>query len=221
MPRDDYVRRLIAEMGRAWARIVALIRARRMPEARAAVEQALPQLLGLSVDAARTLAPHELVARLMIGEAPAEGRDKCVALAALLKALGEIATAEGDADAGAEDYRKALEVLLTVLAHSPGYTPPNYAPSVDELAETLAMYQLPLGTNQLLMGYYEQIGAYARAEDALFEMLDVSPGNVETLDIGRAFYTRLLQHSDERLAAGDLTRREVEAGLSELGRRAV
>jgi tetratricopeptide (TPR) repeat protein len=216
MPRDDYVRRLIAEMGRAWPRIVALIRAQRLPAARTAVEQALPQLLGLSVDAARTMAPHELVARLMIGEAPAEGRDKCVALAALLKALGEISTAEGDADAGAEEYRKALEVLLIVLAHSPDYTPPDYAPSVGELAETLAMYQLPRQTNHLLMSYYEQIGAYARAEDTLFEMLDTSPGNAETLDVGRAFYMRLLQCSDERLAAGDLTRREVEAGLSEL-----
>jgi tetratricopeptide (TPR) repeat protein len=217
MPRDDYVRRLIAEMGRAWSRIVALIQARRLPAARAAVEQALPQLLGLSVDTARTLAPHELVARLMIGEAPAEGRDKCVALAALLKALGDIITAEGDADAGAEDYRKALEVLLTVLAHSPGYTPPDYAPPVAELAETLTMYQLPLQTNRLLMDYYERIGAYARAEDALFEMLDTHPEDPETLDLGRAFYTRLLLQSDERLAVGDLTRREVEAGLSELG----
>jgi tetratricopeptide (TPR) repeat protein len=221
MPRDDYVRRLIAEMGRAWSRIVTLIRARQFPAARTAVEQAIPQLLGLSIDMARTLAPHELVARLMIGEAPAEGRDKCVALAALLKASGDISTAEGDVDAGAEDYRKALEVLLTVLVHNPEYMPPDYAPPAAELAEALAMYALPLETNQLLMRYYEQIGAYASAENALFEMLDSHPEHGELLALGRDFYTRLLQQSDQRLAAGDLTRREVEAGLSELRRRAV
>jgi Family of unknown function (DUF6483) len=218
MPRDDYVRRLIAEMGRAWARIVALIRSRQLPAARTAVEQTLPQLLGLSVEAARTLAPHELVARLMIGESAPEGRDKCVALAALLKALGEISSAVGDADAGAEDYRQALDVLLLVLVHTPDYTPPDYAPTVAGLVEALAMYDLPLATNQLLLHYYEQIGAYARVEDVLFEMLDSTPGDAELLATSRAVFTRLLQHSDKRLAAGGLTRREVEAGLAELER---
>jgi hypothetical protein len=221
MPRDDYVRRLIAEMGRAWARIVALIRARRFPDARTAAEQAIPQLLGLSLHDARTLAPPELLARLMIGEAPAEGRDKCAALVALLKALGDISSAEGDADAGAEDHRRALELLLTLLAQAPDYTPPDYAPGVAELAEALAMYQLPLATNQLLIGYYEQRGAYARAEDVLFEMLEGDSTDAQLLAFGREFYARLLRQSDERLAAGDLARPEVEAGLAELRRYAV
>jgi hypothetical protein len=221
VPRDDYVRRLIAEMGRAWARIVTLIRARQLPAARIATEQAIPQLLGLSVDDARAFAPSELVARLMIGEAPAEGHDKCAALVALLKALGDISSAEDNADAGAEDHRRALELLLTLLAHSPDYAPPDYAPNVAELVEALAMYQLPVVTNQLLIGYYEHCGAYARAVDALFEMLEGSAGDAQIVAFGREFYARLLLQSDARLAAGDLTRREVEAGLAELGRYAV
>jgi hypothetical protein len=221
MPRDDYVRRLIAEMGRAWARILALIQARQFPAARVAAEQAIPQLLGLSVDNARTFSPPELIARLMIGEAPEEGRDKCVALVALLKALGDISSAEGDADTGAEDHRRSLDLLLTTLAQNADYTPPDYAPTVDELVEALEMYRLPVATNQLLIGYYERRGAYARAEDALFEMLEGSAGDAQLLASGREFYQRLLRQSDARLAAGDLTRREVEAGLSELRRYTV
>jgi tetratricopeptide (TPR) repeat protein len=209
MPREDYIRRLVVEMGRVWARLVGLIKSRQLPAARAVLAQAYQQILGLHADADRTLTPRELVARLMLGEAPAEGFDKCVAMAALLKASGDIASAEGTLDAAAEDYRKALEVLLTVLAH---------APTVAELTQCLAMYALPLETNLLLMRYYEQVGAFAKAEDTLFEMLDAVPGDPDLLAIGRAFYGRLRSEADERLAAGDLTRREIEAGLAELDR---
>src|SRR5689334_3638443 len=67
MPRDDYIRRLIVEMGRMWSRLVGLIKSRRLPAARAAIAEAYQQILGLPADAAQTFAPRELVARLMIG----------------------------------------------------------------------------------------------------------------------------------------------------------
>jgi hypothetical protein len=217
MPREDYLRRLVIEMGRAWARIVGLIKSRQFPAARAMIDQAFQQILGLTPQAARTLAPHELIARLMIGETPDEGRDKCFALAALFKASGDIASAEGDADACADNDRKALDTLLTILAYAPAATPPEYAPTVAELVERLNMYELPLETNMVLMRHYEQTGAYAKAEDILFEMLvDTDSGTIEPLTAGRAFYERLRDQSDQQLAAGNLTRAEVEAGLDEL-----
>jgi uncharacterized protein DUF6483 len=218
MPREDYLRRLIVEMGRMWSRIVGLIKARQLPAARAMVDQAFQQVLGLPPEDARTLSPHELIARLMIGETPDAGRDKCCAMAALFGASGDIAAAEQDADASADFDRKALEILLTILARTPDFAPPDYTPTVAELVERLSMYELPLETNLLLMRYYEQTGAYAKAEDVLFEMLDAAPGALDLLAAGRAFYERLRHQSDPQLAAGDLTRAEVEAGIAELKR---
>ena len=218
MPRDDYIRRLIVEMGRMWSRLVGLIKSRQLPAARAAIAEAYQQILGLPADAAQAFAPRELVARLMIGETPDEGRDKCVALAALLKASGDIDSAEGDDDGAAEAHRKALDILLIALLNTSAGALPDYAPSIADVVGGLSMYELPLETNLLLLRYYEQTGAFANAENVLFEMLDATQGATDLVALGQAFYARLSQLSDDQLIAGDLPRRETEAGLRELRR---
>ena len=70
----------------------------------------------------------------------------------------------------------------------------------------------------MLMRHYERIGEFARAEDALFAWWTAEPANVELLDFGAAFYQRLLGLKDDTLAAGNLPRAEVQAGLAELDR---
>jgi Family of unknown function (DUF6483) len=69
------------------------------------------------------------------------------------------------------------------------------------------------------MRHYEQAGEHARAEDALFNMLDAGPANTELLDFGIGFYQRLLRLDDETLEVGNLPRAEVNAGLAELNQR--
>lgn len=78
---------------------------------------------------------------------------------------------------------------------------------------------LPLNTNAMLMRHYEQAGEFARAEDALFGVMDAGPDRIELLDFGAAFYRRLLELSDGALTAGNLPRPEVRAGLAELDAR--
>ena len=71
----------------------------------------------------------------------------------------------------------------------------------------------------MLMQHYERLGDFAKAEDALFAMLELQPQNQRALDFGFAFYERLRGQSDAALAAGNLPRTELEAGLGELSRR--
>ena len=66
------------------------------------------------------------------------------------------------------------------------------------------------------MQHYERTGSFAKAEDAFFELLDVERGNSGVIEFGIAFYERLKNQTDDALAAGDLPRAEVEAGLGEL-----
>ena len=69
------------------------------------------------------------------------------------------------------------------------------------------------------MQYYEYLGEFGRAEDALFAMLEQEPANPALIDFGLAFYERLRRQTDASLEAGNLPRAEVEAGLAELGQR--
>jgi len=71
----------------------------------------------------------------------------------------------------------------------------------------------------MLMRQYEQQGAFAKAEDALFDLLDAEPGNTKAVDLGIAFYERLRGENDMALANGNLPRQELEAGLAELRQR--
>lgn len=219
MTREDYILRLISEMGRVWARFIELIKRRRLIDARALLEQAYPQLLGISLADAHALAAPDLLARLLISDVGAAGRDKCLVLVTLLTSSGDLTDAEGDPDGAADIYCKALDVLLHINLHMPAVFP-DAAPTVADLLERLSMYDLPLDTSLQLLRYYEQEGAYASAEDVLFELLDRYPEQRALLELGADLYARLQQQSDERLAIGQLTRAELAAGLAELRRRA-
>src|SRR5438876_4702678 len=96
---------------------------------------------------------------------------------------------------------------------------PEFVPKVEQFVATLAEAPLPLETHALLMHHYERIGELAKAEDALFAMLDADSQNPRLIEFGISFYERLLGQSDAILTGGNLPRPEVEAGLAELRRR--
>lgn len=218
MRREDFILRLIEQMGSVWARIVAALEGRDFAAARAAIDQAGEQILGLPAGAARTLPTGELVARMTFGETPEVGRNRCIALAALLRASGDLAAAARDEEASADEWGRALELMLAAIGRDPSAPLPAYAPSIEGLVAAIGRHGVPLGTRLLLLEHFERAGAYDRAEDVLFSMLDDLPGDAELLERGRAFYGRLLGLDDARLDAGGLPRAEVEAALAELDR---
>ena len=69
------------------------------------------------------------------------------------------------------------------------------------------------------MQHYERTGNFAKAEDALFAMLEAEPDNAALVEFGLAFYQRLLTQSDAALNAANLPRVEAEEGQKELQRR--
>src|SRR4051812_3782933 len=217
MTYQDYILRQIQLAGQAWARIVRLIKDRQFETAHMVLDQAYRQLLGLVPEAVLERTPNDLIARLRFGEAPAAGRDKCLALATLLRASGDTAAAEGDSVTAIDAYHKALLVLLDTALRDPSLALPDYVPTVESLDAELSAHALPITTRQELLLYYEQAGGYAKAEDTLWAMLQATPGDCALVGGGRALYTRLQQLSDAALIAGNLPRAEVDGGLADLG----
>ena len=66
-----------------------------------------------------------------------------------------------------------------------------------------------------ILHHYERMGDFAKAEDALFAIVDMEKAGPELLEFGTTFYRRLLSQSDTFLIVGNLPRHEVEAGLAE------
>lgn len=218
MIREDYLIGWVKRYLSWLAEIAGFLKAEDYEAAARRADLALRELLGLGADSVVALTEGELLARLVGDEPPPVVRDKCLLLAALLAALGQTAAAQNNPDRARDCRLKALQVVLGVCFQGGGELP-EFAPRVETLREALGPAPLPPRTEAALMLYHEHRGEYARAEDALFRLLDASDNAAEAREIGRAFYHRLRELSEEVLVLGGLSRAEIEEGLAALARR--
>ena len=218
MIRRDYILRMIEEFFRALARINSLKKGQQWQEASVALDEEFKRLIADGAPAAVRLSETELLARLM-QEGPTQAvRDKTLMLTTLLAEAGDVAAAQDRPGQSRECYLKALHLLLDTLGRGEVSECPEFVPKVERLVTTLAA-PLPLRTHALLMQHYERTGEFAKAEDAIFALLDAEPDNEAIVEFGIAFYERLLRQSDRALNEANLPRAEVEEGLKELQRR--
>lgn len=216
MFQEDYLLREIRQMIKAMQRVLSLARLDRSLASLALIDQTLEEFFGLDSGAMTRLSRADLYTRLMFGETSASGVVKGSVVVVLLSEAGLLHTAQNQPEESYACHLQALDLLLLLRRQHPAEAWPDYTPSLTELLAPLADYHMPLETNRLLMGDYEQRGAYAKAEDILFRMLDDQPDDPDLIKQGLAFYERLLAQTDEQLAAGNLPREEVEAGRAEL-----
>jgi hypothetical protein len=219
MIRQDYILRMIEELQRVLASIAALKEERRWQEITGTVDEQFTQLLEVDAAEAARLSDTDLMARLVHGETTRFVREKTQFLITLFKEAGDAAVAQDQAEQGRAFYLKGLHLLLGAVPGEDSFESPDFVPGLEAFLAALADAPLPARTQAMLMRYYEQRGAFAKAEDVLFDLLDAEPGNSEVLDFGMAFYERLRGQSDSALANGNLPRPELEAGLAELFQR--
>src|SRR5436309_1899409 len=220
MVRRDYILRMIEEFFQALSRIKTLKTAREWREADLAVDQEFQRLLAMDAQAVVQLSETELLARVVRGEPTMAVREKTLMIATLLKEAGDVWTERQRQDESRTCYLKGLHLLLDILGRGEVFEYPEFVPKVEEFMIVLRDSPLPLETQVRLMQHYERNGDFAKAEDALFAMLDAEPEqHAPLLEFGISFYRRLEGQSDARLADGNLPRTEVEAGLAELNAR--
>jgi hypothetical protein len=219
MIRRDYILRMIEEFFQALSRIKSLKGAQQWREANAGIDEEFQRLMGMDAQAVAQLSETELLAHIVRGEPTLAVREKTLILATLLKEAGDVLTEQGREDEGRTSYLKGLHLLLDTLGRGEVFESPQFVPKVQEFVMALGESVLPLETQARLMQHYELTGEFARAEDALFAMLDAEPENAPLLELGISFYRRLESQGDARLADGNLPRTEVEAGLADLKAR--
>lgn len=210
---------MIEEFVRALARLRELRHAGQHEAAGALLDERFQALIGTGAEAVGTLSETELLARLLQGEPTQVIRDKCLLLVALLREAGELHASAGREDQARVCDLKAVHLLLEVLLREDATALPDFVPRLEMLLAGLRGQSLPPRTCAALMRHYELVGEYAKAEDALFTLLESEPENAALLELGLAFYERLLRQSDTALCAGNLPRAEVETGLGELRAR--
>src|SRR5438445_11964979 len=93
----------------------------------------------------------------------------------MLKEAGDLADAQEQREESRACYLKGLHLLLGTLARGEVFDCPDFVPKVEVFMAALADSPLPLPTHALLMQHYERTGEFAKAEDALFAMLEREP----------------------------------------------
>ncbi len=219
MIRRDYLLRQIEQFVAMLAKIAGLTKNEQWQEASAATGSEFQRLTGADAGAVLQMSETELLARLIQGEPTLLVESKAFMLATLLKTSGDLLAGQGRPEEGRQYYLKGLHLLLDTVGRNEIGERPDFVPAVEAFLTGLRDAPLPAKTNAMLMRHYERTGEFAKAEDALFGLLDTGPADVERLDFGAAFYRRLLELSDDALAAGNLPRAEVQAGLAELDQR--
>jgi hypothetical protein len=219
MIRRDFILRQLEQFAAMLARIAGLAKNEQWQEAAAATGGELQRLTGVEPQALLGLSESALLARLIESEPAFAVETKIFMLATLLKTQGDLSAGQDRLDESREFYLKGLHLLLGTFRGVESSERPDFVPTVEAFRAVLREAPLPVTTSALLMQHYERNGELAKAEDALFEVLEAEPSNLEFLEFGRLFYQRLLRMDDDALLMGNLPRTEVQAGLAELDKR--
>jgi hypothetical protein len=215
--KHDYILRLIEQLARVFAALLQRLQEGRHDECRRELEDTLHQLTGLSLGLVGSLSLRDLLAMLQSLDGPDLAR--CLALAELLYLDALDREARGDEEGALAARVRALTLYLEVLLGFQHEALREAEGRAEKLIEGLREHDLPLETLSRLFRHFEATGRFARAEDVLFEMLELGQDQDELVAAGIVFYQRLLELGDSALETGGLPRDEVEESLAQLRAR--
>jgi len=219
MMEKDYILRLVQQFSRVLMQILHLREIKDYAGALTYIDDVFRQLLGLSSDLINSVPDVTLLA--MLTSFDVLDTEKCLLVAHLLKAEGDIYVDQGDLDTSYYRYLKSLHLFLTILLLSDSdITDPDIFLEVEGLLNKLEEYEFPVKIKSQLFRYYERVGQYSKAEDMLFEVIeadgDESEAQADIVEQGIAFYKRLLKKKDMELAAGNFSREEAREGIAQM-----
>ena len=217
MVNKDYILRMAEKFGRALAIILHLREYNKHEEALIYADDILLQMTGLTSSFINSVSDEMLIQA--ISPLGMLNVDKCLWIAVLLKAEGEIYQEMGNSNESYYRYLKSLGLYLLALSREATMQDSTLYSDIEELLNKLEDYELPLSMKEKLFPYYEQIGKYDKAEDILFDLIEVDTADTAFFESGLAFYKRLRTRNDADLLLGNLSRDEVEEGLAQLEAR--
>jgi hypothetical protein len=206
--RNDYIMRLIQQLGAALGQIIWRKGREEYDEAEAIISRTALSLLGVDMTLLRRLSDEGIISLLRRPDTADIG--PFLVAAELLAQQGDVDEARGLEDAGYDCRQKALSLYLEACLAAPEVRDDEYAGKIDALTAALSEYPLPPTIRRKLFAHYEQAGDYARAENVIHHMLE--DGDPVAWERGVAFYERLRGKSEGELAGGGLPREEMEEG---------
>ncbi len=222
MTQKDYLLRMFENMGRVLAMIAFQREIKDYETAFTLLDEQFKQSLGMGRGFIHSVPEETLLALLTtLNEL---NIDKCWLVATLLKVEGDLYTDQGNENERFYSYLKACNLFLEALYQQYGQKAIERVEEVEELAEKLTYYELPLRSRQLFFWYFEHTTRYDQAQETLFDFLESEklaealqePEGEEFLHQARVFYARLAGKSAEELQQGNFSQAQLAEGLARL-----
>ena len=212
LSEDTLLRMLVAAIAETIARLAMLRTAGKFEQALEVIDQNLEELLGLKANLVRQLDDAKIVEMLTNNDFLDVA--SLYHVAEIFRQEGEIRTVMGQTAQAQNCQVRALNLYLEVcFAVNNDFLEADER--VDELFDALGD-NTPEDTLFSTFDYYEQVGAFDRAEISINRMLQATRDNPDILAEKRAFYERMLAESDEELEAGGLDRETIMRAYQQL-----
>lgn len=205
----DYIHRMLSMLVKVLQRVLLLRQSHDLPGARKELNGAYRSLLGVNPDFARSFSDIQLID--LLGRDKETGPTTCYVLGLLLKEESELEHLALHHDEAHHLCTKALSLLLTAYLESVSPIELDHEQRIESCMRSLGGVELPAPVLEKLFAYYERTHRYDKAEDVLFELLTTDD---KYHAMGVDFYERLLNKADEEIAAGGLTRQEINESLA-------
>jgi tetratricopeptide (TPR) repeat protein len=197
--RGDYIMDQISRLTVMLHKILFHKEHKQFDEAERLMSEASRHLLGLNLRSLKSLSTRDMMQLLTYNGLTDTG--KAVILADLLRERGSLHQAANEMEEAYELWCKSLDILLEVYDMNQAeksIRAEELISRVEQSMKLLERRELPLDASIKLFHYYEDRGAYAKAEDMLYFMLEDNPDPMATAELGLSFYDRLrLRSQDE------------------------
>ena len=211
MIERDYVMRMINILVAMIARILMYKQKKDFPAALREIEATGRTLLGVDRNLVSQFSPAQLMD--LFGADLTVAVPKAYALAILLKEEADVVRQMGDQAESDRLHLRSLSLFLDTLFKGNMPVEPRHLELIGQVLESLRGCTLPADMLVKVFRFHERMGNYDRAENALFEILEVQP---EFREEGLGFYRRLMEKPNAELEAGNLPRCEVVESIREI-----
>ena len=206
----DYLLRMIEQFGV----FVAALRHSRESQAwevfDADLEEGYGRFAGVSPSLVHAIAEDDLVT--MLRARGGIDLDRWWGLAELLREEGLALEARGLPSQGA--FLKSLRIYLEVLDEAEELPRQLRVTDLEDVIERVGDLQLTDASRAMLTTYFLSLRRFDRAENLVLTSLETEPLDEALMRQAERFYADLACYGDDELAAGGLSREEVELGLA-------
>lgn len=205
--------RLLDQLAQALARVLSLRDNNTPDEALGFLNRESERLIGIDGALLEVLTPDAL--RKMTASA-----EHTIVAARVLEEIALIREEQGLPHEATAAGVKSFALYAAAVQIDAAAADDGYRERIIGFGDACAERGLTADELRELMHGYEALGAYGRAEDALFALVDSVESPQELLLLGLDFYTRLNGKADDELADGGLPRSEIPDGIQELRKKA-